>query len=54
MIFVMDASGSVGSSNFQTMKSFVYDIVNSFDVGLDHVRVGVMSYMLAHTHSTFT
>ena len=49
MIFVMDASGSVGSSNFQTMKTFVYNIVNSFDVGLDSVRVGVMSYGSSYT-----
>lgn len=40
----MDASGSVGSSNFQLMKSFVYDITNSFEVASDEVRVGVMSY----------
>ena len=49
MIFVMDASGSIGYSNFQTMKTFVYDIVNSFDVGLDSVRVGVMSYESSYT-----
>ena len=49
MIFVMDASGSVGYSDFQTMKTFVYDIVNSFDVGLDSVRVGVMSYGSSYT-----
>ena len=40
----MDASGSVGSSNFQLMKNFVYNIANSFNVGSDSVRVGVMSY----------
>lgn len=40
----MDASGSVGRSNFQLMKNFVHDIVNNFNVGLNNVRVGVMSY----------
>ena len=49
IIFVMDASGSIHSSNFQTMKTFVHDIVNSFDIGLDRVRVGVMSYGYSYT-----
>ena len=40
----MDASGSVGYSNFQLMKNFVYNIANSFNIGSDSVRVGVMSY----------
>ena len=44
LYFVMDTSGSVGSSNFQLMKTFVYNIVDSFNVGSDSVRVGVMSY----------
>ena len=49
LIFVMDASGSVGYSNFQTMKNFVYDIVNSFEVGSDSVRVGVMSFASSYS-----
>ena len=40
----MDASGSVGTDNFDLMKGFVYDITDSFNVGSDSVRVGVMSY----------
>ena len=40
----MDASGSVGSSNFQTMKTFVRDIANSFEIGPNDVQIGVMSY----------
>ena len=40
----MDASGSVGSSNFQIMKTFVRDIANSFEIGPNDVQIGVMSY----------
>ena len=40
----MDASGSVGYSNFQLMKNFVHNIADSFNIGSDSVRVGVMSY----------
>ena len=46
----MDASGSVGSSNFQLMKSFVYNITDSFNVGSDSVRVGVMSYASSNSY----
>ena len=40
----MDSSGSVGSSDFQTMKTFVRDIANSFEIGPNDVQIGVMSY----------
>ena len=55
----MDASGSVGYSNFQTMKTFVRDIANSFEIGPNDVQIGVMSYgsynsfhFYLNTHST--
>ena len=47
--FVMDESGSVGSSNYQLMKQFVYDTVNAFDIGLDDTQVGVISYSSSAT-----
>ena len=40
----MDASGSVGYTNFQTMKIFVRDIANSFQIGPNDVQIGVMTY----------
>ena len=49
LFFVMDASGSVGYSNFQLMKQFVYNIADSFEIGPDNVRVGVMSYGSSYT-----
>ena len=42
--FVLDESGSVGFSNYQLMKQFVYDTVNGFDIGPDDTQVGVISY----------
>ena len=42
--FVLDESGSVGSSNYQLMKQFVYDTVDEFDIGSDETQVGVISY----------
>lgn len=49
LFFVTDESGSVGSANYQIMKSFVYDIVNAFDIGPDDVQVGLMSFASVHT-----
>ena len=42
--FVLDESGSVGFSNYQMMKQFVYNTVNDFDIGPDDTQVGVISY----------
>nr|KAG5707432.1 hypothetical protein BaRGS_005399 [Batillaria attramentaria] len=52
IVFVMDASGSVGAggsgsvgtSNFATLKVFVQDLVNDFDIGSNTIRVGVEKY----------
>ena len=42
--FVLDESGSVGNSNYQLMKQFVYDTVNEFDIGSDETQIGVISF----------
>lgn len=47
--FVLDESGSVGSSNYQLMKQFVYNTVNEFDIGSDETQVGVISYSSSAT-----
>ena len=41
---MLDASGSVGSSNFATMKTFVNSIVSNFEIGDDKTRVGVITF----------
>ena len=44
LYFVLDRSGSVGSNNYELMKTFAYDIVNGFDIGPDDTQVGIISY----------
>ena len=46
MIFVLDGSGSIGSSNFLSIKKFVKDVVSAFDIGLDKTRIGVIKFRL--------
>ena len=41
---MLDASGSIGSSNFVAMKDFVRRIVSNFENGADKTRVGVIRY----------
>ena len=41
---MLDASGSIGSSNFVAMKDFVRRIVSNFEIGADKTRVGVIRY----------
>jgi len=46
LVFVLDASGSIGSTNFVIIKTFVENIVRYFDIGLDEsqYRVGIVKY----------
>nr|KAG5689545.1 hypothetical protein BaRGS_008920 [Batillaria attramentaria] len=44
IVFVLDASGSIGGSNFQTLKHFVQQLVGSFNIGESNVRVGVLRF----------
>lgn len=44
VVFVLDSSGSVGARDFSKMLSFVNQIVDSFDIASDKVRVGVERY----------
>ncbi|KAH3775135.1 hypothetical protein DPMN_176532, partial [Dreissena polymorpha] len=47
IMFLLDSSGSVGSANFQKMKTFVHDMMTSFNIGPNAVQVGVDTF-----HST--
>ena len=42
--FVLDSSGSVSTSNYQNMKTFVKDLTNFFTISPDETRVSVMSF----------
>ena len=40
----MDESGSIGSTNYQTMKTFTKDLVAEFDIGDQATRFGVVTF----------
>ena len=41
---MLDASGSIGSSNFQLMRNLVANVVRNLEIGPDKTRVGVIVY----------
>jgi len=47
LIFVLDASGSIESSGYEQMKSFVSQLVDRFDVETGNARVGLLTYSTA-------
>ncbi|KAL3859113.1 hypothetical protein ACJMK2_009345 [Sinanodonta woodiana] len=44
IVFLLDSSGSVGADNFQKMLGFVKDVVNTFNIGLLDVQIGVDTF----------
>ena len=48
IVFLLDSSGSVGSSNFQKMLGFVKNVANSFDIGPTDVQIGVDTFQTSH------
>jgi Mg-chelatase subunit ChlD len=44
LVFVMDASGSIGSAGYRQCTTFAKDVVASFDIGADLTRVGSVTY----------
>ncbi|VDI28425.1 collagen, type VI, alpha [Mytilus galloprovincialis] len=44
LVFLVDNSGSVGSTNFNTTLKFMSDLVDGLDVGKDKFRVGVVTF----------
>jgi len=40
----MDSSGSIDSTNYEQMKSFVSQLVNKFDIESGNARVGLLTY----------
>nr|XP_033497526.1 collagen alpha-6(VI) chain-like isoform X1 [Epinephelus lanceolatus] len=47
IVFMVDGSWSIGTKNFQQIRQFLYTLINSFDVGPDHVRIGLVQYSTA-------
>jgi len=44
VVFVIDSSGSIKSSNFLKVKNFVKNVVRSFDISNNTVRVGLVQF----------
>ena len=44
VVFVIDSSGSIGSNNFRKVKNFVKNVVGSFDISNNTVRVGLVQF----------
>lgn len=44
LVFLIDSSRSVRPHEFETMRKFMIDILNTLDIGLNATRVGVVQY----------
>ena len=44
LVFVIDSSGSIGSTNFQLMRDFVKNVVMQFVIGPDRTQVGMITF----------
>jgi len=44
IVFIVDESGSIGRPNFQLIRSFLHKMVESLDIGINRVRVGIIMY----------
>ena len=38
--FILDSSGSIGQTNYDTMLKFVKNVVGNFDIGPNKIQVG--------------
>uniref|UniRef100_A0A8C5F2M9 VWFA domain-containing protein n=1 Tax=Gopherus evgoodei TaxID=1825980 RepID=A0A8C5F2M9_9SAUR len=44
IVFLVDSSVNMGSSTFEQIKNFIYQIVDQLDIGTDKYRVGLAQY----------
>ncbi|XP_074510381.1 collagen alpha-6(VI) chain isoform X4 [Sebastes fasciatus] len=44
IVFMIDGSWSIGTENFKQIRQFLYTLVDSFDVGPEHVHIGLVQY----------
>ncbi|XP_053215123.1 collagen alpha-6(VI) chain-like [Podarcis raffonei] len=44
IVFLVDSSTSIGEENFQKVKSFLYTMISSLDIGPNQVRIGLAQY----------
>lgn len=53
LVFLIDQSGSIGSQDYNTMKMFTTELVNSFNVSEDLVRVGLAQFSDTFQHEFY-
>lgn len=44
LAFIVDSSGSLGESNFQEAKNFVWTVIRNFEISNNDTRIGVIRY----------
>jgi uncharacterized protein YegL len=44
VVFVVDNSGSVGSTNFNTILKFISDIIDGLEIGEKKFQVGIITF----------
>ncbi|KAF7237373.1 Collagen alpha-1(XXII) chain [Varanus komodoensis] len=44
LVFILDASSSVGKEDFEKVRQWVANLVDTFEIGPDKTRVGVVRY----------
>ena len=44
IVFVLDGSGSIGSTNFELVRDFVVEVVNSFEVSPNNYQFGLQQF----------
>uniref|UniRef100_A0A803SW48 VWFA domain-containing protein n=1 Tax=Anolis carolinensis TaxID=28377 RepID=A0A803SW48_ANOCA len=44
LVFLIDGSGSISARNFSAMKAFMKEVVDSFIIAQDKVRIGVVQF----------
>lgn len=54
LIFLIDSSRSVRPHEFETMRKFMIDILDTLDIGLNATRVGVVQYSSQVTNQSLT
>ena len=52
-MFLLDSSGSIGSSDFQTQLRFVEGVANDFTIGPQDVQIGVVTFS-SNVHNEFS
>ena len=44
MLFIVDTSASVGHKNFQKVTNWINELTESFQIGPDKTRFGILTY----------